>query len=301
MTVAVWLETLAILTWLGVIFVERIQALRVMENWESTVVFISKYLGCGLIAILIAREVMPYLVGDFFRQSNAPKTAVMHLVSATLFFSILRSILRKHQEKLIWEQRFQEAQHAAFKAKFNPHFLFNTLNLISSAIDEKPDLGRTLLNELLQLLNGILHISARKSVALSEEIALLRHYLVLQKERFEHRLEYRLNIPDDCLKIPVPPLFLQPLVENAIVHGIAPQKEQGVITLEAFRTAAELHLIVHDNGVGYDTSQIAQGHGLSLVHDTLTLLFGKGTYRIEVESTLGQGTTIRLQLPAGEV
>ncbi|WP_263788240.1 sensor histidine kinase [Salinibacter grassmerensis] len=155
----------------------------------------------------------------------------------------------------------REQQVAALKAQVNPHFLFNTLNSISATLRRDPEQARNMIAKLSGMMRYALEGPDREFVPLREEIAFTRRYLDLERHRFSDRLRARMDVDadTDALDTPVPPMVLQPLVENALRHGIAPSEEGGSVTVEVTAENDELDVHVADTGVGPDAEDPLSG------------------------------------------
>jgi two-component system LytT family sensor kinase len=146
----------------------------------------------------------------------------------------------------------RERQFAALKAQVNPHFLFNTLNSISATLRHNPEQAREMIAKLSGMMRYALDGSDRDHVPLREELDFTRRYLDLEHHRFSDRLTATIEVDadDETLDTPVPPMILQPLVENALRHGIAPSEEGGTVTVEVTTENDRIHVRVEDTGVG---------------------------------------------------
>ncbi len=200
-----------------------------------------------------------------------------------------------------------EAELRALRAQVNPHFLFNALTTIGYLIQTSPDRALETLMRLTSLLRAVLRKSEGDFTALGEEMDLIEAYLAIERERFEERLTVIIDIPPDLRHLRIPPLIVQPLVENAIKHGIAPHKQGGRVTVAARLDAAFgpndgpfLILTVSDTGPGTTPARIAEGAkagvGISNTRRRLAGHFGE-VGSLALESTLGVGTTATLRLP----
>ena len=195
-----------------------------------------------------------------------------------------------------------EAELRALRAQLNPHFLFNALTTLGWLMDEAPERAKATLYRLTSLLRAVLGRTAPgdDGGTLGDEVALLEDYLAIEQARFEERLVTEIDVPEALDTVVVPPLLLQPLVENAIKHGISPRREGGTVRVLA-RTHAgpageELHVHVIDTGAGFDPGAAAApgaGVGLSNVRGRLA---GHGG-RLEIASHPGRGTDVRIVLP----
>ncbi|MDA3958997.1 sensor histidine kinase, partial [Oceanispirochaeta sp.] len=203
---------------------------------------------------------------------------------------------REEQEKL------RVAERKALQAQINPHFLYNTLNTIKSIAKlEGIDQITTIVTQLGKLLRHTIE-NENEIVPLKASLELIESYLAIQKIRFGKRLSYSIHVPDRYSQQPVPKLILQPLVENAVIHGLEQKMEPGMITLTAWDQEGDLILEVRDDGEGmsiqWSANEAAGSHsvGLSNVHRRLELLYGE-PYGLTIESQPGEGTIIRVRIP----
>jgi two-component system sensor histidine kinase LytS len=202
------------------------------------------------------------------------------------------------------EERLRElaarSELKALKAQINPHFLFNALNSISALISSDPEAARRTLERLAGIFRGTLLSSDKSTVPLRTEMELVEAYLDVERARFGDRLKVEKLMGADVLDLPVPPLMLQPLVENAVNHGIAPEVEGGTITIEAALSGGHLRIAVHDTGSGtglIDLEEMLQeGFGLRNVRDRLNTRFGEGNW-FSFQSSRTEGTRVELIIP----
>jgi len=259
--------------------------------------FVAKYYLSGSIAAILSVSLLePYMPDPRNNQGSPIVFLLFHVSWMTALAGALHAFIRKSQSFLTLEKNFKTVQYNALKSQLNPHFLFNTLNMISAEIDFNPAKANLLLEELSDLLRGVLNASSQRLVPLKQEVELLEHYLYIQKKRFEERLQFNMNIPKECDAILVPPLLLQPLVENSLKHGLASSKKQGILNINAKKEGEYLEVSVQDNGSGFDTDGVKWGHGLTIIQDTLPLLFGS-RQEIKIDSIPGVGTTIKIKIP----
>jgi hypothetical protein len=218
--------------------------------------------------------------------------------------------LRLMQERVAQGAREQElskltmeAELRALRAQIQPHFLFNALNTIGSLIRSAPDKAFATLLQLTSLLRGVLR-SSGSIATLGQELKLLDAYLEVERARFEERLRVVVAVDEALLPAHIPALMLQPLVENAIKHGVSPQRHGGEVTIEAFKESfAEgnrLVLRVRDDGAGATDHAIRRGRregvGLQNVEERLRVHYGAAA-SLEIESTPSIGTTVTVRLP----
>src|SRR5215475_8878675 len=177
------------------------------------------------------------------------------------------------------ETRLIEAQLDALRMQLHPHFLFNTLNSVSVLMRRDVDAADRILLQLSSLLRGALARNAAHEIKLGQELEILERYLEIEQIRFQDRLTVRTHIDPSALDALVPQLFFQPLVENAIRHGIADRDQGGEIEIRAERQNGMVHLQVRDNGPGLNMSQgkFIEGVGLSNTRSRLERLYGAGS------------------------
>ena len=182
------------------------------------------------------------------------------------------------------ERRLVEARLQSLRAQLQPHFLFNALNTISAFTETNPQTARRLMAQLGDLLRASLTHASRPLVTLGEELTFLDDYLAIESARFEGRVRVSVHVDEVLLDAMVPSFLLQPLVENAIRHGVAPRLSGGCVEVTATRDGSVLTLRVRDNGIGLPPHwQLHQnaGVGLANVASRLEHLYGrKGLLRI---------------------
>lgn len=210
---------------------------------------------------------------------------------------------RKYRERELraaqLETRLAQAQLDALKMQLHPHFLFNTLNSISVLMADDVTAARRMLNRLSDLLRASLEKSGRHEVSLKEELEFLHNYLEIEQTRFQDRLAVRIEIEPAALDARVPNLILQPLVENAIRHGIAARSEPGLIEISAGRQNGMVELVVRDNGPGLGAAsheKIMKGIGLSNTQARLDQLYGRA-HHFEMHDADGGGLEVRITIP----
>lgn len=188
-----------------------------------------------------------------------------------------------------------EAQLRALRAQINPHFLFNALNTIGYLINAAPEKAFETLMKLTRLLRGILKASGEFST-LGEEIELIESYLEIEKARFEERLTVKIDVPPELFHLKIPSLILQPLVENAVKHGIEHLKRGGEVCLSAQTDGRNLILEVADTGAGFDEANLVRGIGLSNIENRLQSYFGESA-RLSLRKKPSGGAIARVIFP----
>ncbi|MGH6623230.1 MAG: sensor histidine kinase, partial [Burkholderiaceae bacterium] len=187
-----------------------------------------------------------------------------------------------------------DAQLRTLQAQIEPHFLFNTLANVSSLIDAQPVQARRMLERLIELLRASLTAARQPSATLAQESRLLSAYLEILQLRMGDRLRYTIEIPELLGGASIPPLSLQPLVENAIRHGLEPKVEGGRVQVKASAADDRLEICVEDDGLGFAPRTDA-GFGLSNLRDRLAAMYGGGA-RMSIEDR-APGTRVRISLP----
>jgi two-component system, LytTR family, sensor kinase len=199
------------------------------------------------------------------------------------------------------EVLFADARLATLRSQLHPHFLFNSLNAISAYIETAPRVAIQMLAQLSDLLRMSLQHHEAQEIPIREEFTFLKKYLGLQQLRFEDRLEIDIRMDPAVSAALVPTFILQPLVENAILHGIAVRNEKGLIEVNAWRDKDDLCIRVQDDGPGLPagwTMQTGSGTGLKNTQDRLETLYGKtGRHRLEIRNDPGRGVVVNLCLP----
>ncbi len=195
------------------------------------------------------------------------------------------------------EKQSLTAQLRMLQAQIEPHFLFNSLANVSALIEADPKLAAQLLDALIRYLRSSLTRTRAEGGTLGDEVALLTAYLDVLKIRMGGRLAYSFEIAPELLAEPFPPMLLQPLVENAIRHGLEPKMTGGHITVSACKEDERLRISVVDDGLGFGETP-GDGVGVGNVRDRLAALYGP-TARLELTSKVGAGVTATMSLPAG--
>jgi hypothetical protein len=192
-------------------------------------------------------------------------------------------------------EKLARAELQALRNQLHPHFLFNTLNSIAAFIHENVEAADDMLADLAYLLRAYLAGNEEQEITLSREVDLLSTYVRIQQRRFEDRLHWSAEIPDDLREAMVPSLLLQPIVENSILHGIAPRSGPGTVSLLASREGGNLCLDVIDDGIGFEEKG-PEGLGLSNTRSRLKQLYGNEQY-FRVFGGPGQGVSVQIVLP----
>ncbi|HET9870723.1 MAG TPA: histidine kinase [bacterium] len=196
------------------------------------------------------------------------------------------------------EKEKLQALLTKLKDQMNPHFLFNTLNTVAALIPEDPVQAERVVVKLSGLFQAVLAASRKTVHPLSEELEFCRDYLEIEKARFGPRLRVDVEAPDQALSVPVPVLILQPLVENAVKHGLSSRAQGGRVWIGARLEGGSLRLWVEDDGVGFGRSTLTgSGSALENCRKRLELGYG-GAARMEIGPRDPSGTRVEMTLPA---
>lgn len=235
---------------------------------------------------------------------------VLQSMSIALFFGLIASItfvlierigmlnekVRERQLKVTeQDKRALEVQLKLLQAQIEPHFLFNTLANVSSLIDSNPAQAKKLLERLNDWLRVALARARCDRATLGNELDMLENYLQIMKIRFGDRLHWRIELAEEIRNFPFPPMLLQPLVENALRHGIEPKLGGGEIVIHAEMENAMLRISVSDSGAGLN-GKSASGAGLDNVRARLKALFGEAG-RLTLNSNIEGGAIATLGIP----
>ncbi len=198
------------------------------------------------------------------------------------------------------EKQLVQAQMRMLQAQIEPHFLFNTLANIQSLITRAPDKASLMMDNFIAYLRESLSASRSQEGTVQQEFTLVRHYLDLIKIRMADRLQYTLNLSPELASVPLAPMLLQPMVENAIKHGLEPKVEGGVVNVRARIEAGRMLVTVEDNGLGFSDHADSKGTGVGLsnLRERLAVLYD-GRATLDIADT-NPGTRIRISVPLPE-
>lgn len=287
---------------------ERLSNIRPPWNWVSIIGSLFLIAVFSTLLVQLSLLEIGYLsVGDF-RQEFVFKSLGVFLIALVIGLGIYAyENFRDHIQATNLQLRTQElekeralklaseARLASLESRLHPHFLFNTLNSISALISEDPQAADEMVRRLATLLRTSLDACGRNRATLGEEIELVKNYLEIEKTRFRERLRYSIDAPPETISIEVPPLILQPLVENSIKFAVAPKPSGGSIKISARRDENDLLLEVWDDGAGFSPEMIPAGHGLDNLQSRLKTLFGeKADLSIDLQNG---GTTVSVIIP----
>jgi sensor histidine kinase YesM len=273
-------------TWVLGGLVERLALRRVpLVPVVAVGIVVMTALGCLLAQALLAWtgfQVTMNFWQEYFRTLRValPLAVVFGLgamVHASLRERAQRAEERLHQKEVA-EERAQklaaEARLRSLESRIHPHFLFNTLNSISSLIAVNPARAEHIVGRLAVLLRVSLDNSGRRLIPLREELAMVESYLDIERVRFGEKLRGSVEVPAELRDAEVPPMSVQSLVENAVKYGVTPQSSGGECRIAACAEGESLRIEVRDTGPGFDLAAIPAGHGLDNLVERLDALFG---------------------------
>lgn len=217
-------------------------------------------------------------------------------------FKFHNSLLMSQLELERVEKRLVESRLNALRLQLEPHFLFNTLNAISCELDADPVLAREMIEDLGTLLRRSLDCQDRAEVTLAQELALLDHYIAIQKLRFGDRIRITVKAQPAALPAMVPSMLLQPLVENAVRHGLEGRLTGGRISVSAEFAGDQLHIAIRDDGLGLPSAwqmESCTGLGLRVTRERLEALYPEpGAHTFTMARRKRGGTEVAIRMPA---
>jgi two-component system, LytTR family, sensor kinase len=287
-------------------------------KWKTSIpVHLVASIVIAVVQLAIDAFVLPKL-GYLSRYANAPYLEIFKIFlfvnlhfSVAIYWGVLGiqnaiKYYRKYRERELrtsqLEARLATTRLQVLKMQLHPHFLFNTLNAISELIYRNPESAERMISDLSDLLRMSFENLEVQEIPLKQELEFLEKYLEIESTRFHDRLQVQMNISPDTLDASVPNMILQPLVENAIKHGIGPRSEGGKINIDASRQNGHLTLSVSDNGMGVpfgDLENLSEGVGLSNTRRRLRHLYGEG-HSFKLRNEEDSGLAVDLVIPYKE-
>ncbi|HHF3103425.1 TPA: sensor histidine kinase [Vibrio alginolyticus] len=247
-------------------------------------------------------------LGEYFGISSMLSVGLMGLLfSAMCFFYFYsreqHAIAQRELEAIKRDKAEQDralllSQLKQMQSQIEPHFLFNTLANISALMSQDVDKAKLMLEQLTALLRATLKSSREEHTTIDNETALLEAYLGIQQTRLGDRLSYKIEVEEGLGRTELPPMMLQPLIENAIIHGIEPKREGGEISLLIKREQQNLKIEVRDTGVGLNhvSGHMGSGVGLSNLKQRVEALFA-GQGEVSISESAQGGVCVRLSWP----
>lgn len=260
---------------------------------------ISAQLSGFIMRYLFSPEIVPWNPQNYFgiivNLSGVGGTITYIFYSRVRFKSVREVAEKERINRLASDKETLEANLKLLQAQIEPHFLFNTLSNILSLIDTDPSKGKSMLLDLNNYLRTSLSRTLPETTTLGQEIEAVRAYLNIQKIRLGDRMNFTIDVPGNLTKHPFPPMLLQPLVENAVKHGLEPDEKGGEISISVHEEGGFIRIEVVDTGLGF-TSFNTQGVGIANVRERIKLIYGeKG--RLIMEANTPDGMRAIIEVP----
>jgi hypothetical protein len=240
----------------------------------------------------------PFFVESFARRAQFNLPIYWIIVSIVHVLSFYRRLQDHDRRAAELEARLAKAKLDALRMQLHPHFLFNSLNAISTLVHKDPDAADEMIGNLSELLRAALDLSSTHEIPLREELALTDRYLQIQQVRLGERLQIRREIDTTALDAAVPTMILQPLVENAVRHGIEPTPGPGLLSIEARRESGVLRMVIFNTGLN-SPGKSGEGIGLANTRARLRELYGVKA-RLVLKDGPGPGCSVELEFPFRE-
>lgn len=200
----------------------------------------------------------------------------MFMIWSLLYFlfHFIENYKKEEIKNLKWQAAKNEIELNKLKSQLNPHFIFNSMNIIRALVDENPQKSKDSITRLSNILRSSLLMGRKEVIPFKEEMQLVNDYLGLEKTRFEERLEVQMNIESDCMEMMVPPMMVQTLVENGIKHGISQLPQGGRLSIMAYKKDDLLVVQIENDGRMKEV-EFQSGFGLKNTKQRLQLLYGE--------------------------
>jgi sensor histidine kinase YesM len=212
-----------------------------------------------------------------------------------VFISLAR-ISEEKMKRLDLEKNAALTELKLLQSQMEPHFLFNTLSTVMSLMDSDTEKARRMLESFTAFLRSSLLIARSPTITLAQEMDVVKSYLAVIQVRMGRRLAFRIDVPENLLDCSIPPLLVQPLVENAVKHGLEPSIGGGEVSLVAVRDNDAVRIVVADTGRGISEMGQGSGIGLSNIRDRLELMYG-GRGRLVLEENSPRGVKATIEIP----
>ncbi|MGU3807880.1 sensor histidine kinase [Vibrio diabolicus] len=264
---------------------------------------------CSLVACLLFGVInAQFWLGEYFGISDMIPVGLMGLLFSGMcyfyFYSREKEAVAQRELESIKREKAEQdralllSQLKQMQSQIEPHFLFNTLANISALMSQDVDKAKLMLEQLTALLRATLKSSREEHTTIDNETALIEAYLGIQQTRLGDRLSYKIEVEEGLGRTELPPMMLQPLIENAIIHGIEPKREGGEVRLLIKREQQNLQIKVRDTGVGLNhvSGHMGSGVGLSNLKQRVEALFA-GQGEVSISESAQGGVCVRLSWP----
>lgn len=254
-----------------------------------------------------------YILVDFLTEGAGTKSLaissqwiilynfLLYIAQFSIYHAVqtFKKLRYKERQSLALIALAKEQELSALKSQINPHFLFNTLNSISAMISRDPEETRLMIAQLGDLLRYAIDMSKKDFVTLKDELEFTKSYLALESKRLSDRLQIEYNVQPETLSIFIPPMVLQPLVENAIKHGIEPSEKGGMVSLNIAIEQDQLSVVIKDTGVGFQKNSYhisTNKVGLQNTDSRLKTLYGE-QYGLLTKTLESEGFEVGFRIP----
>lgn len=283
-------------------FAQRKALLDECGRFRKTAFVVGAILVGTSLGVTIAAVILQLWTGRPFLS----RTALLGLLPGALIVSTIVTLLfygyyylkERIESEVLKNEHLKQLQARtemmALQSKMNPHFLFNTLNTMLDLVHDSPEKVEKMILGLSDIYRRMLHLPDVERIRLADEVALIREYLNIEAIRLGDRLRFTIEIEPGLAEVRIPPLLIEPLVENAVIHGIGPVPKGGEIRLTAARRNGRLQITVEDSGAGFTPDHPRRGFGLYSIQERVRFLGGTGP---RIETPDGGGTRIALELP----
>lgn len=271
---------------------------RLLAKQPKVVLFPAIATVLTIVVVVDMELLMPRLVWVDPNMAGSPIRFVFQALAVGAVYTTVARIATWLQDRAKEsEERRLHARLAALQSQVNPHFLFNTLNAIASLIPKNPDLAEGTVERLAGVLQYSISSSSKGRVMLSEEVAAVRDYLEIEHARFGERLRSKIDIDDSVSGAAIPPMLVQPLVENAVLHGLSSREEGGTVFVSGRADGNAIVLAVSDDGVGPGKSKRKGNRtGLDNLRERLAITYGSEA-TLSVGPRDGGGFACEIRLP----
>ena len=273
------------------------------NSWLFLLIYYISVLTGMIIAIELIYFIQALLFGQnyhFFHWEDVRFSAIIVVIICTIIYAYFyqkRGLTAKIQERDIDLMRLSQmkaqAELAALQSRINPHFLYNSLNAIASLIHEDPDKAENMTLKLSKLFRYSINQTQEDLVTVQDEMEIVSNYLDIEKVRFEDRINFITEVDQELLYAKIPRFLIQPLVENALKHGLKDVADHAKLTIEIKKTD-QLVILISDNGIPFP-DELEVGYGLQSTYDKLGLLYGN-TYEIQLINHPVKQVKIKLPL-----
>ncbi len=296
---------------LGILATHLYRELIIRRNWLrlKIIELIPRLIGASFVFssfyIIIHRIVSDLIIDDFgidfifleLLQSALSVWVVFMFWSLFYFlFHFIQNYRKEEIKNLRWQAIRNEIELNKIKSQLNPHFIFNSMNIIRALVEEDPKVAKDSITRLSNILRSSMLMGRKRVIKFSEELQLVHDYLNLEKTRFEERLSLAFEIDDACLDHDIPPMILQTLVENGIKHGVSHLPDGGAVKVSAKLDGSDLCIEILNSGIYHTDPNKEIGFGLINTQQRLQLLYGKEAM-FSIENTTDNQVLAKIRIP----